>query len=140
MIERLPDDPPAIDVPPLGTSNWTDYFNLALKCGDLPEEKPGLSLPLPYFDGDGWRPGRGCGARNWEARPTFWYPRPGQQFEITCLKCRNTYGVEVRTERTCSPSARSPTATASPSAPSTGGLPPAESPSSARPEATSDAP
>lgn len=69
-----PDDGPVIDVPDMGAVPWKEYFDRAVACGDL----------------------YGCGARDWRVEPTFWYPRPGRQFEVTCNRCGNLHGVEVR--------------------------------------------
>lgn len=93
---KLHDDGPAINVDRSEqASDMKAYFDESVACGDLyaetsTQEQLGLL-------GSAWKKPSGCGARDWEVAPIFWYPRPGRQFKLTCNRCKQTFAVEVRT-------------------------------------------
>lgn len=91
---NYPDDGPAIHVPAMDMASWKNYFDKAVACGDLYEDE---SVPMTICGFAYHKKAAGCGARDWSVKPTFWYPRPGRQFEITCNRCMKMHGVEVRT-------------------------------------------
>ena len=94
MITKLPDDPPAIDVPPGSWPSWKAYFDANVRCGYM--AAPTID---PITGRLAWHKPKGCGASDWIVEPAFWYPRPGKQFELRCAKCGAFHGVEVRTDK-----------------------------------------
>jgi hypothetical protein len=89
-----PNDPPVLKEVRGGPWPIKEYFDLHVRCGEVNNDLPEPDGPLRRL----WieTQAAGCGAADWDVKPTLWYPRPGRQFELTCRKCGRVSGVEVR--------------------------------------------